>query len=205
MQGYIIDIKPVKDDDLIVSILTENELLTTYRFYGARHSNINIGYKIDFELIDAGGGLGIPYSNREPFLDTEKPGNSLNELINKPEYKNFLSGIKIILEPGRFLSGLSGIYLMKVLYKKESVGKKILLTDGGIHHLLRPALIGQEHPVINLTSISKGTFETEEYMVAGPLCTSLDQFGNSIFLSKPEPGDILAVLNAIRALFVKNL
>ena len=50
MQGYIIDIKPVKDDDLIVTILTENELLTTYRFYGARHSNINIGYKIDFEL-----------------------------------------------------------------------------------------------------------------------------------------------------------
>lgn len=50
MQGYIIDIKPVKDDDLIVTILSENELITAYRFYGARHSNINIGYKIDFEL-----------------------------------------------------------------------------------------------------------------------------------------------------------
>lgn len=50
MQGYIIDIKPVKDDDLIVTILTETELITAYRFYGARHSNINIGYKIDFEL-----------------------------------------------------------------------------------------------------------------------------------------------------------
>ena len=50
MQGYIIDIKSVKDDDLIVSILTENYIYTTYRFYGARHSNINIGYKIDFEL-----------------------------------------------------------------------------------------------------------------------------------------------------------
>jgi hypothetical protein len=50
LQGYIIDIKPVKDDDLIVSILTETNLLTSYRFYGARHSNINIGYKIDFEL-----------------------------------------------------------------------------------------------------------------------------------------------------------
>lgn len=50
MQGYIIDIKTVKDDDLIVSILTENHVYTTYRFYGARHSNINIGYKIDFEL-----------------------------------------------------------------------------------------------------------------------------------------------------------
>ncbi len=50
MQGYIIDIKPVKDDDLIVSLLTENEVITAYRFYGARHSNINVGYKIDFEL-----------------------------------------------------------------------------------------------------------------------------------------------------------
>lgn len=52
MQGYIIDIKSVKDDDLIVSLLTENNIYTTYRFYGARHSNINIGYKIDFELED---------------------------------------------------------------------------------------------------------------------------------------------------------
>ena len=52
MQGYIIDIKVVKDDDLIVTILTEYSLLTTYRFYGARHSNINLGYKIDFELED---------------------------------------------------------------------------------------------------------------------------------------------------------
>ncbi len=50
MQGYIIDIKAVKDDDLIVTILSENHIYITYRFYGARHSNINIGYKIDFEL-----------------------------------------------------------------------------------------------------------------------------------------------------------
>ncbi|MEA3554810.1 MAG: recombination protein RecO [Campylobacterota bacterium] len=50
MQGYIININKVKDEDLIVSILTENNFYTTYRFYGARHSIINIGYKIDFEL-----------------------------------------------------------------------------------------------------------------------------------------------------------
>ena len=50
MQGYIIDIKNVKDDDLIVTILTQEQIYTSYRFYGARHSNINIGYKIDFEL-----------------------------------------------------------------------------------------------------------------------------------------------------------
>ena len=50
MQGYIIDIKNVKDDDLIVTILTVDHIYTCYRFYGARHSTINIGYKIDFEL-----------------------------------------------------------------------------------------------------------------------------------------------------------
>lgn len=50
MQGYIIDIKTVRDDDLIVTILAQNHIYTTYRFYGARHSNINVGYKIDFEL-----------------------------------------------------------------------------------------------------------------------------------------------------------
>jgi len=50
MQGYIININNVKDEDLIVSILSKNNFYTTYRFYGARHSTINIGYKIDFEL-----------------------------------------------------------------------------------------------------------------------------------------------------------
>ncbi len=50
MQGYIININNVKDEDLIVSVLTEDNFYTTYRFYGARHSIINIGFKIDFEL-----------------------------------------------------------------------------------------------------------------------------------------------------------
>ena len=50
MQGYILNINKVRDEDLIVTILSSDAIYTTYRFYGARHSNINIGYKIDFEL-----------------------------------------------------------------------------------------------------------------------------------------------------------
>jgi len=49
MQGYIINFNKVKDEDLIVTVLTNENILTLYRFYGARHSHINIGYKIDFE------------------------------------------------------------------------------------------------------------------------------------------------------------
>ncbi|MEA1916802.1 MAG: recombination protein RecO [Campylobacterota bacterium] len=49
MQGFIIKISRYKDEDLIVTILTSEKLKTVYRFYGARHSVINLGYKIDFE------------------------------------------------------------------------------------------------------------------------------------------------------------
>lgn len=51
MQGFIINITRVKDEDLLVTILTQNSIKTSYRFYGARHSSIHLGYKIDFELI----------------------------------------------------------------------------------------------------------------------------------------------------------
>ena len=49
MQGYILNINRVRDEDLIVTVLTPEKLKTLYRFYGARHSNINLGFKIDFE------------------------------------------------------------------------------------------------------------------------------------------------------------
>ena len=50
MQGYIINLNKVKDEDLIVTILSKNSLETLYRFYGARHGTINIGFKIDYEI-----------------------------------------------------------------------------------------------------------------------------------------------------------
>ena len=53
MQGYILKITKVKEEDCIVDILTRESLVKAYRFYGARHSNITQGYKIDFELISS--------------------------------------------------------------------------------------------------------------------------------------------------------
>ena len=50
MQGYIIRTQKVKDEDLLVFILTKNALVKSYRFYGARHPSVMTGYKIDFEL-----------------------------------------------------------------------------------------------------------------------------------------------------------
>ena len=50
MQGYIINLNKVKDEDLIVTLLTRGELHTLYRFYGARHGTINMGFKLDYEI-----------------------------------------------------------------------------------------------------------------------------------------------------------
>lgn len=50
MQGYIINLNRVKDEDLIVTIISKDSLQTLYRFYGARHGTINIGFKIDYEI-----------------------------------------------------------------------------------------------------------------------------------------------------------
>ena len=50
MQGFILRLQRVKDEDLIVSILTQDRLETLYRFYGARHSTVNLGHMIDFEI-----------------------------------------------------------------------------------------------------------------------------------------------------------
>ena len=49
MQGFVLNLNKVKDEDLIVTILSKDNLDTLYRFYGARHSVINLGFKIDFE------------------------------------------------------------------------------------------------------------------------------------------------------------
>lgn len=48
MQGFVIGIRKVKEEDVLVSVITQSKVKTMYRFYGARHSSINLGYKIDF-------------------------------------------------------------------------------------------------------------------------------------------------------------
>lgn len=157
---------------------------------------ISINFDIPLTRLDMGGGFGIPYDKKESELDIQKLGAKLTKLLEEPEYKEFLSGSELMYEPGRYLSGMSGIYITKVLYTKVSNGRNIALIDGGIHHMLRPALIGQPHPMVNLSAIYNGRNNMDKYMVAGPLCTSLDKFDTAAMLNDVRPGDILAVLNA---------
>jgi diaminopimelate decarboxylase len=185
-----------------IHIFNSSQILDWKKIYNNTKNVIDTAIKLSkeysFEVthIDLGGGFGIPYNEDEKQLEVTKLGDELFKLVDSKEYKGFLDGVDLIYEPGRYLSGHSGIYLFKVLYSKTSRGKNLLLTDGGIHHLVRPALIGTGHPVINLTAFFENRTGKNNYMVAGPLCTSLDSFGEEIELQDSKPGDILAVLNA---------
>lgn len=153
-------------------------------------------YGVSLTEIDLGGGFGIPYHEDEKELDVKSLGQELQKLFDEDTYAGFIKDIKLIFEPGRYLSGMCGIYLTKVLYTKESAGSNIAIIDGGIHHLIRPILIKHAHPIINLTAMLEQRQETGKYIVAGPLCTSLDQFDENAELNEVRQGDILAVLNA---------
>jgi diaminopimelate decarboxylase len=171
-----------------ISINTKNVIDTAIEISGE--------YNLTLTEIDLGGGFGIPYHTDEEELDIESLGQELKELFEEEHYLSFLKNVKLIFEPGRYLSGMCGIYLTKVLYTKESSGSNIAIIDGGIHHLIRPILIKHAHPIINLTALLEERQETGKYVVAGPLCTSLDQFDENAELNLVKPGDILAVLNA---------
>lgn len=142
-----------------------------------------LDYELD--LIDLGGGLGIPYAEDEKELDLTALGSGLNELLaDNPWFTG-----RLFLEPGRWLAGPCGIYLCRVVRLKESRGVSFALLEGGINHLLRPLLTGQPFPVMALGK--REAAPKRRYALAGPLCTSLDRLGE---LELPElaPGDLLA-------------
>jgi len=74
-------------------------------------------------------------------------------------------------------------------------GREVVILDGGIHHLLRPALVGQEHRVRRLGGAPEGAGRFVPVTVAGPLCSGLDVLATEAMLAVPEPGDLVAVLD----------
>ena len=136
-----------------------------------------------FEQIDLGGGLGIPYAVDETPLDAAHLGRGLSDLLARHPW----FGGELILEPGRFLAGPCGVYLVRVVRIKASRGIRFAILEGGINHLIRPLLTGQPFPV---KALGKGE-GVLPYTLAGPLCTSLDRLGD-VRLPELQPGDLLA-------------
>jgi len=139
-------------------------------------------FELELDLIDLGGGLGIPYSEDEAELDVEALGAGLADLLEEnPWFKG-----ELVLEPGRWLAGPCGVYLSKVTRTKLSRGTRFAIMEGGINHLLRPLLTGQPFPASAPGSGGAPVIQT----LAGPLCTSLDRLGD-LTLPPLDRGDLV--------------
>jgi diaminopimelate decarboxylase len=150
---------------------------------------------IPLRLVDAGGGLGIPYADDEPALDLLTLAFGLDDLRSRWDSDPAMREMEVLLEPGRFLVGPAGAYLARVMDVKGTPEAPVAILDGGIHHLVRPALIRQEQ---RLAVLAPDVDERPRVpvVVAGPLCTGLDVFTVSATLPQPNTGDLIAVLDA---------
>jgi diaminopimelate decarboxylase len=143
---------------------------------------------IGLEYLNIGGGLGIIYDKETP-QTAQKFAGKILPLLKK-------TGLKIIMEPGRFIVGNAGILVTKVLYIKATPKKKFVIVDAGMNDLIRPALYDAYHQIMSLRNTEYGRRNTEEVDVVGPICESADFFAKDRRLARVKAGDYLAVMSA---------
>ena len=148
-------------------------------------------------LLNLGGGFGIPYFRGEAPLDVERVAAKLaSTLGNRPQV---LADTRFAIELGRWLVGEAGVYLTRILDRKQSHGKLFLVTDGGMHHQLAASgnfgqVVRRNYPVAIATRM--GEPAEEEVSIVGCLCTPLDRLADDVLMPRAQPGDVVAVFMA---------
>ena len=148
-------------------------------------------------LVNLGGGFGIPYFATESSLDVAQVGAALAESLRGRPASLATSGFAI--ELGRWLVGEAGVYLTRIVDRKESHGKTFLVTDGGMHHQLAASgnfgqVVRRNYPVAIASRF--GAEAEEEASIVGCLCTPLDRLADDVMVPRAEAGDLVAVFLA---------
>jgi diaminopimelate decarboxylase len=148
---------------------------------------------IDFEFIDIGGGLGVPYKPEDQDLDLTEYAKVISAF--KTKVKEYGLGKPFLcVEPGRYIVCDACILLTTVNTVKVTPNRKFVGVDAGFNTLVRPTMYGSYHPILVANKL--GAAEKEIYDVAGPICESGDLLAKDRVMPKVEEGDLLAVLNA---------
>jgi diaminopimelate decarboxylase len=148
-------------------------------------------------LVNLGGGFGIPYFPGEVPLDVAAVGAALaTALANRDAW---LAETRFAIELGRWLVGEAGVYLTRIVDRKESHGEIFLVTDGGLHHQLAASgnfgtVVRRNYPVAIATRFGAPVVETAS--VVGCLCTPLDRLADRVALPRAEMGDVVALFMA---------
>lgn len=192
----------LNDIDNIISLskLSENiNLVSISCHIGSQINNIQIFEKtflkmketasnmiskgVALKYVDLGGGFAVDYEDNINELNIYKVGELVNSIFNNTPYK-------ISFEPGRYLVAKSGIIITKILTTKKNGGINFLITDAGMHTLIRPAMYGSIHRVQALNDLEENIVS---YSVAGPICESSDIISKKINLPKQKIGNYLII------------
>ncbi|MDX8386536.1 MAG: diaminopimelate decarboxylase [Gallionella sp.] len=139
---------------------------------------------INLEHLDLGGGLGICYDDELPPTITEYVSAMKEALVGRKE--------KIILEPGRVLTGNAGVLLTRVEYIKYGEEKNFAIVDAAMNDLMRPALYDAHHEILPVEHENNAP---EIFEIVGPICETGDFIGHARELAI-KPQSLLAVLSA---------
>jgi len=150
------------------------ELLAQLRSDGAK----------DLQYLDIGGGLAVTYDAEEP-TNLERFAQIVVPAVRS-------TGLQLIVEPGRFMVGNAGVLITRVLYRKRSGGKELLVVDAGMTDLLRPSHYNAYHR-IEAVELSEGRSRVD---VVGPVCESGDFLALDRELDDLRPGDLMAIHSA---------
>lgn len=149
-------------------------------------------------LLNLGGGFGIPYFPGEQRFDLQAVGDHLAGLV--PEARRDFPEAEFVIELGRYFVGEAGIYVSRVIDRKESRGQVFLVTDGGLHHHLAASgnfgqVIRKNYPVVVGNRVNPEG-EPSSASAVGPLCTPLDVLGDKMELGHAQVGDLIVVLQS---------
>ena len=156
--------------------------------------------KYDLEFFSIGGGLGIIY---EPALASGAAAwwrsSTAKKLLTPLTYASRLLpllkplGLRVLMEPGRFISGNAGILVTRVEYVKHTGRKHFLIVDAAMNDLLRPAFYEAYHEIVPITRKNSTRLKSD---VVGPICESGDFFCQDRPLPRVAPGEYLALMSA---------
>ena len=159
--------------------------------------------KCGIQFFSIGGGMGIIYRRA---LDSgtgkwwhDHGGES--SAFRVRDYANAIVpplrdlGLRILVEPGRFIVGNAGVLLTRVRYVKKSGAKKFAIVDAGMNDLIRPALYQSYHEIVPVESTRKSK-SAEKIDIAGPVCESGDFFALDREMPQVCEGDLLAIMSA---------
>jgi diaminopimelate decarboxylase len=147
--------------------------------------------------LNLGGGFGVPLFPGERPLDLDPIADNLRRIVE--EASRTMPRAKLVIELGRYLVSEAGIYVVKVVDRKESRGEVFLVTDGGLHHHLSASgnfgqVLRKNFPVAIGNRMRAQAREVAS--VVGPLCTPLDLLADRMELSVAQPGDLVVVFQS---------